>query len=237
MKFKCFICSISFTNKQNLTRHLKEKRCKGDLLKANELLSKLYNTNQETLPIRHGHDIDIIGDHNDIDNSVHINIQININPITKLNLDHIEPSAMRTLIEEYDKDSSKLNLLLSDYMKNILCDHTHSENQSVKYIKKKPPTFNSIFEDSCGNITQVIKGLSDRYELLSDPMLNTLRTKLRECLKHAKKDQAFDFDLYDNTFKTIREELNKDSVKKALKSVLQNDILNDIRMKFHIDVK
>lgn len=241
MEFKCFICSISFTNKQNLTRHLKEKRCKGDLLKANELLSKLHNTNQETLSIRRGHDIDIVGDHNDIDihqdNSVHINVQININPITKLNVDHIEPSAMRNLIEEYDKDSSKLNLLLSDYVKNILCDHTHPENQSVKYIKKKPPTFNAILEDSCGNITQVIKGLCDTCELLSDPMLNTLRKKLKECLKHVKKDQAFDYDLYDDTFKTIREELNKDSVKKALKSVLQNDILNDIRMKFHIDIK
>lgn len=241
MEFKCNICCSTFTNKQNLTRHLKERRCKGDLLKANAMLEKLHNEmlNQNNTTKICGNDIDINGNHNDIDidNSVHINIQININPITKLNLDHIEPSAMRNLIEEYDKDSSKLNLLLSDYMRNILCDHKHPENQSVKYIKKKPPTFNAILEDTGGNITQVIKGLSDTCELLSDPMLNTLRTKLRECLKHAKKDQAFDYDLYEDAFKTIREELNKDSVKKALKSVLQNDILHDIRMKFCIDIK
>ena len=234
MEFKCYICDHTFTQKHNLVKHLFDKKCKGDLLKVNEMLSKL-------IPEAKAITSHVEGDHNNIDihqdNSVHINIQININPITKLNLEHIDHTVMRNLVEEYDKDSSKLNLLLSEYMKNMLCDQMHPENQSVKYVKKKPPTFNAILEDTCGNITQVIKGLSDTCELLSDPMLNTLRTKLKECLKHAKKDHEFEYELYEDTFKTIREELNKDSVKKALKSVLQNDILNDIRMKFFIDVK
>jgi hypothetical protein len=197
-------------------------------VKLNELIG--------TLSVKNGGHV-IVGNNNKQDNSVHINIHINTNPITKLNLEHIEPLIMRTLIEKYDKDSSKLNLLLSEYMKNILCDEEHPENHSVTYIKRKPPTYNSMIENEEGKIVNAIKGLNDTCELLSDPMLDTLKCKIKECLKQARKDIEFDYDLYEDTIRGIKTELNKDVVKKALKSVLQNDILNDIRMRFEVNKK
>lgn len=152
--YKCYICSIVFSNKQNLTRHLRENRCKGELLtnltKLNNILSKIeLNHTAQTSPSSDR--INISGNNNHIeqmiDNSVNINVNLTVNPISKLSLEHIKPEVMRRLVEEYDKDSTKLNLLLSDYVKNVLCDHSHPENQSVKYIKKKPPTYNSVTED------------------------------------------------------------------------------------------
>lgn len=167
MEFKCYLCSHIFTQKHNLVKHLSEKKCKGDLLndwlKLNEILANTSLREPKASCIKIVNNAPV---HQD--NSVHINVQININPITKLSLDHIEPIVMRELVKDYDKDSSKLNLLLSDYMKSILCDHSHPENHSVKYIKKKPPTFNALIEDKEGNISNVIKGLSDTCELLSD---------------------------------------------------------------------
>ena len=34
----CNICNNNFVNRSNLVRHLTDKRCKGDLLKFNELI-------------------------------------------------------------------------------------------------------------------------------------------------------------------------------------------------------
>ena len=117
----------------------------------------------------------------------------------------------------------------------MLCDKEHPENQPVKYITKKPPTYNSVIEDSNGKISTAIKGLSDTCDLLSDPMLETLKVKLKECLRYCKNDDKFDYDLYEDTFKAIRHELNKVTVKKALRSVLQNDVLQDIEMKISLE--
>jgi len=41
MSYKCNICGNTFTQNFNLTKHLKERRCKGDLLECNNLLKKL----------------------------------------------------------------------------------------------------------------------------------------------------------------------------------------------------
>ena len=146
---------------------------------------------------------------------------------------------MKNLIETYDDDKSKnpekLNLLLTDYIKDVICDNEHPENHAVKYIKKKPPTYNCFVEDTEGNTVTVIKGLKDTCELLSDPMLNTLKVKLKEFLQKYKEDDSnFDYSLYEDAIKQLRKELNKGTVKKALSSVLQNDILNNIQMKLNI---
>jgi hypothetical protein len=143
---------------------------------------------------------------------------------------------MRTIIEKYDENNQKLNLLLGDYIKNMLCDTQHPENQAVKYITKKPPTYNSTIEDSEGKTVNVIKGLKDTCELLTDPILDQLKLKLKECLKTYKNDSSeFDYSLYEDAFKELKKELNKSNVKKALSSVLKNDILQNIEMKFKLN--
>lgn len=171
---------------------------------------------------------------------MNFNIKIEINPITNLKLDYIEPEIMKTLVETYDcsqnKNPERLNLLLSNYIKNVICNKDYPENHAVKYVKKKPPTYNCIIKDENGNTIQVIKQLKDTCELLSDPMLNNLKIKLTEFLKKYKKDEEFDYEMYEDTIQQLRKELNNKTVKKALSSVLQNDILNNIEMKFDISM-
>jgi len=234
MSYKCYLCEHTFTQKHNLDKHLIDKKCKSQLfnnwIHLNSLLEQLHTLkttpNIVNSPIAIGNN-----------NNNNIKIEININPVTKLDISHIGPSEMKSIIEKYDNDNNKLNILLGDYIKNMLCDSNHPENQAVKYIKKKPPTYNSTIEDSKGNTVNVIKGLKDTCELLSDPILDQLKLKLKECLLKYKNNDIHDFDysLYEDAFKELRKELNKDTVKRALRGVLKNDILHNIEMKFNID--
>jgi hypothetical protein len=231
--FKCYLCDHNFTQKHNLEKHLNDKKCKSQLINnwnhLNSLLEQLHKlkTNPSIInsPITIGN------------NNNNIKIEININPITKLDISHIEPSEMKSIIEKYDNDNNKLNILLGDYIKNMICDSNHPENQAVKYITKKPPTYNSTIEDSEGNTVNVIKDLKDTCELLSDPILDQLKLKLKECLINYKQNEhnEFDFSLYEDAFKELRKEFNKETVKKALKGVLKNDILHNIEMKFKLE--
>ena len=239
--FTCYICSNSFAQKKNLQRHLVDKTCKSKLLTnlndLNVLLEELhkFKTHISNSPITVGNN-----------NNNNIKIEININPVTKLDLSHIKDIDLAHLVKSYDdskynnindienNDKDKLNLVLSNYIKNMICDTEHPENHAVKYVRKKPPTYNSITKDSEGNTVNVIKGLKETCELLSDPILDQLKLKLKECIIKYKPDTDpnFDFGIYEHAFKELKKELKKSTVKKALSSVLQNDILENIEMKF-----
>ncbi len=259
MKFICNICSSNFTQKHSLHTHLNERRCKSplaiDLIKLNQHLFEQQSKLKEYESIikekeenikNLNKQLTINGNNNTVTNSnndINMKIEININPITKLNVNYIEPEKMKALIESYDdctsKNPDKLNLLLSDYIKGVICDEQHPENHAVKYTKKKPPTYNSITEDADGNPVTVIKGLKDTCELLSDPILNQLKSKMKEFITKYKNDgydSDFDYSLYEDAITQLRKELNKDTVKKALSSVLRNDILNNIEMKLTCSV-
>jgi hypothetical protein len=224
----CRFCSLSFTRKESLTRHLKENSCSVGrgmtLLDFHNKIDELYK-NAGIL---------VNGNNNRTDVNSHntFNINIQIQPITKLSLEHISPDKMKQVIETYDTDKSKLNLLLTEYINNVLCDTEHPENHAVKYIKRYPPTFNSIMEDSEGNVITTIKGLKDTCELLSDPVLDVLKIKLSECIKKYKRDEDnYDYPLYEDAIKEIRKELKKDNIKKVLSNFLKNDLINNIEMK------
>lgn len=222
---KCNICLNEFSYNCTLQRHLKEKRCKFDFF---ELHSRI-----EQLSLNHTVTNNIITNNNITNNNNNIQINlINMNPINKIeeSIGYIKPEKMKELIEEYDINSSRINLLLNDYIKDILCHKDHPENHSVKYIKKHPPTYDSIFQDKRGNNTHFIKGLKDTCELLTDPILHTLKLKLQECLDIYQKDD-FDVKQYKYIISDIKEELNKKNIKKILNGFLQNDLLNDIDMK------
>jgi hypothetical protein len=178
--------------------------------------------------------IQVNGNNNTINANTFV-FNININPVTKLFLEHLEPQQMKHVIEEYDKDSSKFNLLFTNYLNTVLCDKNHPENHSIKYVKKYPPTFNSTHEDTDGKTINTIKGLKDTCDLLTDPLFDVLKKKLRECVKLYKSNNAdYDFDLYEDAIQAVQKELKKDNVKKVLSSFLQNDILNNIDMKLSI---
>ena len=144
---------------------------------------------------------------------------------------------MKKLVEQYDLNPNKLNMLLGGYVKSIICDPKHPENQPVKYVTKRPLAYNSLIQDHDGTKINVINGLKDTCELLSDPILDTLKIKLREFLKKYRKDINFNYEIYEETISELRNELNKANVKKALSSVLQNDILNNIEMKLSLESK
>ena len=67
-------------------------------------------------------------------------------------------------------------------------------------------------------------------------ILDKLKVKLKEFITKYKKDTEpdFDFVLYENAIKELKKALNKSNVKKALSSVLKNDILNNIEMKLNV---
>ena len=238
----CKICNTSFSTKSNYNRHSN----KEDLCITKKQLYELINTKDKLIEQLQMNTVSSINNNSGnigIGVNTFINVKIEINPITKLQMNHIETDKIKHIIEKIDDNkemnqgkekfnNDKVNLLLSDYIKEMICDSEHPENHSVKYIKKKPPTYNALIEDSDGNTVTVIKGLKDTCELLTDPILDQLKIKLREFIIKYKKDTEPDFDygLYENAIK----ELNKQNVKKALSSVLKNDILNNIQMKLSI---
>jgi hypothetical protein len=228
----CNFCALSFSRKDSLIKHLRENRCETaktmtplDYHYKIEEIKKSFIINGNN-----NHHISV-NSNNNITNNINFNIQIQ--PITRLSLEHISPDRMKQVIESYDTDKTKLNYLLTEYLNGVLCDQEHPENQAVKYTKKYPPTFNSITEDSDGNTISVIKGLKDTCELLSDPVLDVLKTKLAECIKKYKKDDDtnYDYSLYEDAIKELRKELKKDNIKKVLSNFLKNDLINNIEMK------
>ena len=215
----CVFCNNIFNQKYNLNKHLRENRCESfkkmnaldihNMLRSNNVKNNI-NTYNEKCTI----------------NNIHIERIEIVNHINNLDTTFIEPSKMKELVDKYNYP--KLNLLLGNYIKDIICNKNQPQNHSVKYVKKNPPTYNSLVQDSDGNLMNVVKNLKDSCELLTDPILEILKTKLKQYIKHYKKQDDYDSD----TVSDICKELNKDAVRKALGSVLQNDILNDIQMKF-----
>jgi hypothetical protein len=234
----CLICNTEFTSKSNLNKHLNNNKCKINSYKILheqlEKLEKLEQTNGNNVNVVNNSG-EVINNINNNVNNVTIKIEFNINPANKLDTSHITPEYMKALIEEYDIKPEKVNLLLGGYVKDIICDPKHPENHVTKYLKKHPATFSSVIEDRNGNKINVIKGLKDTCELLSDPILNTLKVKLREFLKKYRKNEEFNYLIYEETISELRNELNKANVKKALSTVLQNDILNNIEMKLILE--
>lgn len=240
MSFICNICCCTFTQKKNLMNHLNEKRCKSEMLtdlnKLNQYIEDLKNQ------------IIINGDHNLINskntncnnNTIDMKVEINVNPITNLNLSYMGSDKLMQFIEMYDKkekNPENLNLLLSDYISEIICNDDHPENHAIKYTKKKPPTFMTITEDLQGNPVCIIKGLKDTCELVSDPILDKLKSKMKHFIQKHKKDDNYNYDFFGESIDELRREFKKDNIKKALSSVLQNDIMNNIEMKITCESK
>lgn len=248
MTFSCEFCNNIFTQKHHLQRHIADNRCKSTVIKDLNLINDIIHLQRIEIEKLKQQIINITGDNNIVgNNNINMKIEININPITKLDISHIEHDKLKNIIEKYDDDkqisngkdkfnNDKVNLLLSGYIKDMICDTGHPENNAVKYIKKYPPTYNTQIEDAEGNTVSVIKGLKDTCELLTDPILDQLKVKLKEFIKKYKGDTEpeFDFGLYENAIKELKKELNKKNVKKALNSVLKNDILNNIELKLSL---
>ena len=230
---RCLFCNAEFRDTVILKRHLNRKTPCIEFSILHERYEELLKKNKEDHTRTIGEVKNAIISNGDNNQIMNIKIEINVNPVTNLKIDYLEPEKMKEFVEKLDCNSGKLNLLMSDYIKEIVCNKEHPENHSVKYVKKKPPTFNTIIEKD-GETISVFKGLNDTCELLTDPILGKLKVKLKEFLKKYKKDEDYDYSFYEDTIDQLKKELNKDNVKRALNSVLQNDILNTIEMKLNL---
>lgn len=228
---KCRFCETSFNKQYNLERHFKEERCKKLKTMTQFEIYQMCNNWEAKMKINGSNNNVLI---NSQQNVFNIKVEIQVNPINKLDLNCIDLDKMKDLIIDYDDDKTKLKLLLSDYVKDVICNKEHPENHAVKYIRKNPPTYNILLEDKDGRIVSVIKGLRDTCDVLTDPVLDALKSKLKECLTKVKTQEEFDYELYKQAIKDLKKELNKSNVKRALSSVLQNNILHDIQMKLNV---
>lgn len=86
----CNICGNNFIKKSSLVKHLTERKCKGDLVKVNELyeennkiieklLKELCNSTDDKLNINAGN--------NNTINNINMKIEIQINPIVRLEIE------------------------------------------------------------------------------------------------------------------------------------------------------
>lgn len=224
MLFICNLCKSSFLQKRYLLRHLKEKRCKSellhDLVKLNNLLNNVIHT--ETSIINNPSKEYII---DNLDNT-----DVNINTINNLNLDFIEIDEMKILIDNYDTNKNRLSSLLSDYIKKLICNEEHTENHCIKYINKRNGIFSLYLTEKNGIKKYIIDDCKNICNIASEYIYNYIYSAFKKCLKFYKKDEEFQ-NLYDDTIIQFKQDLNIDMVSKALKLCLQGYILNDKTMK------
>jgi hypothetical protein len=206
MSFVCNLCNNIFTQKGNLMRHLKEKRCKTgliyDLVKLNNILKDVK--------------IELLN----------INTNVEINTINELNIDYLEIKEMRKLIDIYDTNENILNSLLSEYIKNIICNEKHPENHCIKYVDKKMKIFSFYIIENGIKIH-----IKDNYKYLcnitSEYFYKIIKNQFSKFLEFYKDD----IHLYKDTIIKFKKELNINNISKALKTCLHAYILNDKNMK------
>lgn len=248
MSFVCNICNTLFSRKQSLERHWTNRNCKIEFKELSELIENYKNNNNSNSNVKskintETHNGDKITNVETQIVNNNININIIVNPVSKLNTKYMDTDKLKQFIYKYDdmtvKTPEKLNILLSGYIKDIICNSEHPENHAIKYTKIRPPTYSCKVEDVNGESIDEIKNLKDTCELLTDPLLLTLKRKLRVFLSKYEKDDKDDFDygLYDTAIDKLRKEFNNINVRKALSSVLQNEILCNIDMKFKYTFK
>ena len=229
MSFICNLCSCEFTTKGNLQRHLENRKCKSgimfdnDYTKANEILEENKRLKDQINSLT----INVNGNNNSTNNKTNnVNINITINPITKLNTSYLKHELMQEIVDVFDVDPGRINVLLAEYIGHIIHNKEHPENHSVKYVSKRPPLFNTQIEKN-GETVGVTKNVKDTCALIVQPIQDIINKKLR---LYDKKYQ-YDDDYCEKLVRELKNEINSSSVKNALKSILTTDIINDIEMK------
>lgn len=130
---KCLFCKDSFSTKGNLTRHLRNKKCKSPLLDDWVLLHEFIQPFQYKLEYQELPSVP------------------EINDIKSLNLSYLTPDRMKPVLDRYHID------LLEEYISEIIYNKEHPENHIVKYNTRYPPTF--VYEGSVLFLDAVIRKL------------------------------------------------------------------------------
>ena len=65
-----------------------------------------------------------------------------------------------------------------------MCDKEKPENHSIKYVTKNPLTYSIVEkEDDNGDIITSIRGFKESVNILTDPVLNALKTKWENIIR------------------------------------------------------
>lgn len=220
MSFLCNLCKNNFTQKGNLMRHLKEKRCKSELLYDLVKLNNVLNT------------INIDNTTNTFNIGLsNINVKIEINTINELDTSYIKIDEMREIINIYDRNKDKLNNLLLEYIKNIICNEKYSENHCIKYVDKRMGIF-SLYITEDGVKKYIRDNSKQLCHIASEYFHKIIKKQLSKCLKFYKDDDDFQ-DLYEDTVILFEKDLTIDNISKALKTCLHAYILTDKNMKIN----
>ena len=165
------------------------------------------------------------------------NKQIKVNPITELNLEN-NMYNNRLILDKFDDkkcNENALKELLTEYIRNILCNKSCPENMCITYIKRRPPMFNVIVDnDSVYNI----KSAKEIYQSYPDLFLKIIKKQMKNFTKYFNnQNDETDEILYDiNVIEIFKDLLRKeniiDIISHALKNVLNNYILYDKNMKY-----
>ncbi len=231
MVFKCNLCSNEFGYKRNLSRHLANNSCKINCKELDKKINELQKTIEElrlnqVVNITNINNIDnSINNTNNIDNSTNVNIVIN--PINEISLDYMDLNKIKNMLIDCD-DNNDYNYILAnlvELVEDILCDPNHTENHCVKYINKRPLTYDTSHKDIHGKIHSRILGLSGTISLIHKYIRDILKNKIDECKKINKKEMKDDMDDYQFTMNEIYRIIKEDS-QKITSDFLQNVLAN-----------
>ena len=230
-------------NKKNEKNTITGKRGRPKKQKVIDILTeseKIENDINETMRL------DTINNEDNTSTTSHIMI----NPINKLNLkDNIQNN--KNLIIKYEKHKHNcsddlLQSMLSEYIKNLILNKNNPENHCIKYIKKKPPTYNiKILDENNNKPTCIIKKLHECPVILYEPICKIIKKQLKSLLYKSSNNNEEHDDVEDeddkleytnNTVHSLANQLAHHNGQKILmssiKSVLHNNILFDKEMKF-----
>jgi hypothetical protein len=185
--YKCFRCGYETIYKKDVKRHLSRKKvCDPIVMDINreECLKMINNDNKDiinillnqiknlqnqvnTLTVNQGNENrNVVGDHNKIDQSVHIHISVNSYEKTDYN---VLKDKIHTCIKDGKVDESKLIKLLH-------FNKEHPENHNLKIVSKRDnriQVFNGKeFEESC------YQGKEGIWKLGQDTLKKTEKTQV-----------------------------------------------------------
>ena len=235
---RCRLCDTVFKYQKNLNRHLEDLRCKA--IENPKMLHERFEKLECQIPTRTSASImDTTTTESATANGNNNNVTNIVNPITDIHLHigYISPLEYRELIESADGDTSfaRVSMLVGEYLAKVMCDPKHPENQSVKYTKKHPPTFEMVVpktNDDDVSIESVTKGLTDASVLMSKPVKTILTKKSKQCKRNDYREEDYDETLHEDVHSRVDSYIRDDGkCKKMARNFLNNVMMSDAKMK------
>lgn len=227
---ECDFCMKSFARKDSFKRHLSTNSCtnvpSSNQLEWYKYIKKNYPQNKNTGPT--------------------LNLTINIQPLNVFTLKDTDNDLIYEFIQNYDQKGKKINNGKRDAIISYF-NKTLPDKNLIKYISKRPLQYQiAEKQDENGDVINSIRGLKDSVNILTDPILKALKSKILNFENKLRKENdkavingtedelKYDYPLVEDTIIEIKKELDRDVVQKTLKQFLRNDVLNDINMKLNI---